>query len=657
MIARFYYSHDRATRWRLLTAVALASVVMLYRLFWASTYVSKWATRYAGYWLALLTALLFAVALYEEVRAHWPGWKHLQRHWPGLAVGLLVAVFWQVHEPHDFKILFDEHVLGGIARVMHYERQGAYAAYAHYANSHLTTLALDVDKRPLMYPFVVSVLHDLTGFRPENSFVANALISFALLMVTYGVGAALGGRGVGAFGQLLLAGLPLIAQNATGGGFDLLNMTGIAVFFATAWNYWRQTGAGGLNLCVFTGVALASCRYESMLFLGALMVLAILKWVREGRISLTLAAALSPPLAIPPMMINQIFWTGGGGSYFQTTADNFLNVKYIPENLEHAVVFLFNPDFQSNNSVLLSLVGVVALILTLVWILKRLPEIWRATGPELPLLLSVGGVLANTSISMLSFWGHWDEPLVSRFSLPLQLAFVWCAMFALTRWLNGRTAPAWLVGGTALYAVVAAAPVSSEAYMTNEFQTYVSYRWAGDYVRKHADQSVLIVTRASVMFTLYGQPNIPIGLADREPLKVVNTVSLGLYRDVWVIQEYVLNGPLNAWVEFPSARLDQRIQLKPMAEFACNTMYHIRISRVVGYDGTKPPGVVSLASELDKSKTENIKAGLGGDYAAPTSTNYLLTERPEDEPPAVPMLTQLPDDGEEMAKFLSRQFP
>ena len=82
-----------------------------------------------------------------------------------------------------------------------------------------------------------------------------------------------------------------------------------------------------------------------------------------------------------------------------------------------------------------------------------------------------------------------------------------------------------------------------------------------------------------------------------------------------------------------------------------------RISRVVGYDGAKPPGVVSLRKELDKSKTENIKAGLGGDYAAPNSTNYLLTERPSDEPPAVPMLTQLPDDGEEMAKFLSRQYP
>ncbi len=657
MIARFYYSHDRATRWRLLAAVLLASLVMIYRLFWATTYVSKWFTRYTGYWLILATAVLFAVSAYREIRAHWPGWRSLSRHWPGLLAGVLVAGFWQVHEPHDFKILFDEHVLGGIARVMHYDREGAYAAFAHFSNGHLTTIGLDVDKRPLMYPFVVSVLHDVTGFRPENSFLANALVSFVLLMVIYGAGTALGGRMVGCFGQMLLAGLPLIAQNATGGGFDLLNMTAIAVFFLTAWNYWRQPGTGGLDLCVFTGVALSNCRYESLLFLAVVMGLALLKWTREGRISLTLAAALSPPLALPPILINQIFLTGGGGAYFQTTADNFLNLKYVPEKHTHAVVFLFGVDFQSNNSILLSVVGVVALILTLVWIVKRLPAVWRESGPELPLLLVTLGVLGETSISMLSFWGHWDEPLVSRFSLPLHLAFVWCAMFALARWLNGRQPPAWIIGGAAVYAVVAAAPVSSEAYMTNEFQTYVSYHWAGDYVRKHADDSVLIVTRASVMFTLYGQPNVAIGVANRWPLKIVNTVPLGLYREVWVIQEYVLNGRLNAWVEFPSARLDQRIELKPMIEFACSTTYHIRISRVVGYDGTKHPGTVVLPMELDKSKADFIKTHLGGDWKPPTNTDNLLTERPADEPPAVPMLTQLPEDAEEMAKFLSRQYP
>ncbi|HTB62259.1 MAG TPA: hypothetical protein VK737_01615 [Opitutales bacterium] len=653
---RFYYSHDRTTRWWLLTAVGLAVAVLAYRLFLATTGVSTWFTRYCGYWLSLLTVTLFVMAMVGEIRAHWPGWRGLRSHWPGLLTGLLVAIFWQIHEPHDFKVLFDEHVLGSIARVMHFSREGAYDAYAHYSDGHLTTLLRGVDKRPLMYPFLVSVAHDLTGFRPENSFLVNGILGFILLMATYAVGVVFGGRGIGCFGQLLLAGLPLLAQNATGGGFDLLNITAIAIFLISAWNYWRQPDTGGLDFCVFSGVVLANCRYESLLFLGMLVVLALLKWAREGRISLTFLAAISPPLALPPILINQIFWANGNNGFFQTKAGDFLNFSHVPDNLTHAGVFLFTPDFNTNNSMLLSVVGAIALLLTLVWIGRRLPKFWRESGPELPLLLVILGILAETSISMLSFWGFWDQPLVMRFSLPLQLAFAVCAMYVASRWLNGRRLPGWVIGGTAIYAVAAAAPVSSEAYMTNDHQTYVSYRWARDYVLKHADPGVLIVTRASVMFTLYGQPCLPIGIANREPLKVVNTVPLGLYREVWVIQEYDIDGPLNAWVEYPPARLDQRIELKTMAEFACNTMYHIRISKVVGYDGSKKAGTVSLKGE-HSGDTEKIKAELGGDYNTPSGTENELTQRPEDEDPAIPMLTELPPTSSDLAEFLKKQYP
>ncbi len=657
MIARFYYSHDRATRWRLLGAVALASAVVEYRLGLASVKVSVWITQFAGYWLVAATCLLCAAALVAELRAHWPGWARLRPHWPGLLAGVLIALFWQAHEPHDFKILFDEHVLGGIARTMHYEREGAYPGYAHFINDHLVTFGFGVDKRPLLFPFLVSVVHDLTGFRPENSFVVNGLLGFALLMLIYGIGAVQGGWRVGCFGQLLFAGLPLIAQNATGGGFDLLNITVITAFFITAWNYWRQPGTGGLDLLVFTGLVLANCRYESMLFLALLAVLVVLKWVRERQVTLTLAAALSPPLVLPPLLLNQIFMGGGGGSYFQTSASNFLNFKYLGENVVHAGYFLFMPDFQSNNSLLLSLVGLAALLLALMWIGRQLPGFLKGFGVEIPLLLAVSGVLCVTFIGWLSFWGHWDDALVQRFSLPLYTGFVLCAMFVAARLLRGRLLPGWVVAGTAVYAVAAAAPVSSEAYMTNDMQSYVTYRWARDYVLKHADQSVLIISRASVMFTMYGQANIHMGIANHNPAKVANVLPNGLYRDIWVVQEYTRNAKLNAWVEYPPARLDQRFILKTIAEKDTNINFHVRISRVVGYDPARPAGVRRLQSEMDAATTDDTRKKLGGDYVAPSGTESVLTQRPADEPPAYPTLTQVPTDELEFNDYLLHQYP
>jgi hypothetical protein len=657
MIANFYFNQNRMMRWRLLIAAALSVMVIEYRLAWATTETSEWVTRYCGYWLLALTTIIFVLIVKEELRGRWPGWARLRPHWPGLLGAVVIAIFWQVHEPHDFKVLFDEHVLAGIARTMHYERQAAYPSYGHYANGHYFTIGLGVDKRPLMYPFLVSLLHDLTGYRPENSFVLNGLLGFFLLLLIYSVGVAAGGWRIGCLGQLLLAGLPLLAQNATSGGYDLLNTTALSVFLLVVWNYWRQPGSGGLDLGVFTGIMLANCRYEAMLFLGVLIVLALLKWVREKHIALTWTAALSPVLILPPMLLNQIFWSGGHGAFFQTTPDNFLNIKHVPDNLVHAGIFLYTPDFHTNNSMLLSIVGTVALLLTLLWIIRRLPQFWRETGLELPLLLTVLGILCTTAVSMLSFWGFWDDPVVMRFSLPLYTAFTWCAMYAAAHFCKKRFLPNWVLGFAAIYTVAAAAPVSSEAYMTSEHQTFVAYRWARDYVLSHdADKSILIISRASVMFTIYGIPNVHMGIANIVPLKVADTVQLGYYREIWVVQEYTLNGKLNAWVEYPPARLDKRLVLKPVAEFAYRTDSRLRISKVVGYDGTKPAGTTVLQGELS-GDTIKIREGLGGEYSAPTTTDNLLTERPADEPPAVPMLTQLPKDPADLDVFLSHQYP
>jgi hypothetical protein len=652
----FYFRHDRTTRWQLLLAIASAMAVAEYRMEFATRDVSVWFTRYFGYGLVALTALLFVLTAWKELRPRWPGWAGLRPHWPGLAIAAAGALFWQVHEPHDFKILFDEHVLASIARDMHFEREGAYHSFAHYVAGHFVTFWPAVDKRPLMYPFLVSVVHDLTGYRPANSFVVNGVLGFVLLLLIYAIGLAAGSQRAGYLGQLLLIGLPLLAQNATGGGFDLLNAVALCGFLLAAWNYWRQPGTGGLNLCVFTALVLANVRYESLLYLGLFGLLIVGKWVREQRLTLTWELALAPIFALPPVLINLIFYSNAGN--FQTEEQNFINVSHLPDNLAHALYFLFTPSFEINNSVLLSSVGSVTLIITLVVVIRRLVPYFRQARFEIPLVLTLAGVLTNTLLSLMLSWGHWEDPAVTRFSIPLQIAFAWCAMYVAAQWRPGRALPGWVLGFTGIYAIVAAAPVSSEAYMTNEHNTYVTYHWAQQYVTTHADKSVLIVTRADLLFTLYGYPNIPIGLANRVPEKVVNTVRLGLYRDVWAIQELMLNQKLNAWVEMPTARLDRRLVLQTIAEYPLGPEARVRISRIVAFDPKRPAGTVVLRGELPATGSNATSDTFMFEYTGSAlRTENILTARPEGEPPAIPSLSELPKNADDMDNMIYQQYP
>src|SRR6185436_2307184 len=81
-----------------------------------------------------------------------------------------------------------------------------------------------VDKRPLFFPFLLSLVHDVGGYRPANAFILNGILSFVFLGLVFVTGRMLAGRVAGWLGVALFAGLPLLAQNSTGGGFELLNL-------------------------------------------------------------------------------------------------------------------------------------------------------------------------------------------------------------------------------------------------------------------------------------------------------------------------------------------------------------------------------------------------------------------------------------------------
>ncbi len=658
---RIWSALPRTTRWQLILAVGLAAGLVEFRLGLATPEMDKPFVEHAGYWLTGGVALLFVLALVEEMRKRWQGWgwlrgAMLQAHWPGLVVGLLGAIFWQVHEPHEFKVLFDEHVLAATAYDMHFEREATHATYSHFINGRIYTFEPILDKRPLLYPFLVSLTHDLTGYRPENSFVVNGLLGALLLLLIYAVGAAMGGWRVGCLGQFLLVGLPLLEQNVTGGGYDLLNATMLCGLLLACWNYWRRPGTEGLELMVITAVLLANCRYESLLYLGVLPVIVVLKWLREKQVTLTWAAALSPLLVTLPLLHNQVFVQDT--SNFQTTQENFMNWSHVPDNVAHAISFLFSPDREDENSLLLSGLGAAALLVTVLGIGLRLKKQWKDPGPGMVLLLLVAVVLANSFLMMFLFWGHWDEPIVARFSLPLQLAFAWCILFVTAHMLRGRKLPGLALAAVGIWSVVSAAPVSSRAFATNEPEAYQAYRWARQYVLGHADPMVLVVARSTMMFTLYGRPSVSIGQANVAPEKLVTAKELGVYHDVWVVQEYMINRRLNAWMEYPSARLDQRLILEPVAEYAIHPEIKVRISRVVGYDPKRPAGTVILPGDVGTATVTDTE--MPWDYkgeGAQGGGSTPLTERPADQPAAVPTAKELPANMSDLEKMITHQLP
>ena len=140
-----------------------------------------------------------------------------------------------------------------------------------------------LDKRPLFQPLLVSLLHDLTGYRPENVFALNSALTFGLLGLVYVACRKLAGREAGILAVLLLTSLPLLAQNATGGGFELLNLVMIMSTLLLGMRFAEKRDPGSLQALLLSAVLLAQTRYESILFMLPVGLLVGWTWWKERR--------------------------------------------------------------------------------------------------------------------------------------------------------------------------------------------------------------------------------------------------------------------------------------------------------------------------------------------------------------------------------------
>jgi hypothetical protein len=556
--------------------------------------VAEALVRYGGYYIEAATFGLFAWFAVREMRRAWRGWAGLRPHRWSLAVILACAIFLQVHEPHTFKVLDDEYELAAVAQNLHFQREAAMPEKMHALDGTPTLVGGIVDKRPIAYSFLVATAHDLTGYRPANSWVVNGVLAAALLVFIYATGVRWGGLRTGLTGVLLLTGLPLLAQNATGGGFDLLNMTMLAAVFLAAVHYLKEPEGRGLELLVFAAVLLAGVRYESMLYLLALPALVGLRGLREGWGSVRLSwwVAGAPVLLTLPLAVHEVYF--GSDRYFQTSRVDFLNLKHVPDNLTDAVYFLFQWGSDLPNSVLLSVVGGLALVAALVFFASRWQDWRQERAPDLVLRVFLPLVLVNTAVTMGLSWGDWGDANITRYALPFLLALVWCVQWLLGRMAATRTVPGWVVAVAALYIVVVSAPTMAEAQATKSLYPHRLHDWVLAWLAEHGGNDTLVLGRSALPYIVYQQPAMTLSEANQVPERMQKLLELGLYRQILIVEEVVLDpatgqfktviqgglGPGTVFNETPNPAWKTEV----VAEARLHPRLIARILRITGYD-------------------------------------------------------------------------
>jgi hypothetical protein len=350
-------------------------------------------------------AAIAAVWRWRAVPRALRGGKHL---WPGAVAAVSLATIVFVLVPPRMRVQFDETSLVSVSQNMHLQRSALLATGAVPFEGGIVPIQNMMDKRPPLFAFLVSLLHDVSGYRVANAFAVNAgLLAVALLLVFAAARARLGLVGALAAPFLLLA-VPLTSIVATSAGFELLAAVLFTLVLLAALDFVRQPDTVRFVAFLGSGVLFAQSRYESLPALALVAVIVGWSVRRRFRPDRRACAALAACPALVTPLVFLLLHSRNPNFYPEAGGQDLVSLQH---GLEHAGPFLAAWFWPLFDNALPGVLSVVALLAVGLWLRRGRAGIADA-------LIAVP-VLGVTIAVLCWFFGDVREPMALRLFLPL----------------------------------------------------------------------------------------------------------------------------------------------------------------------------------------------------------------------------------------------
>jgi hypothetical protein len=542
----------------------------------AIIFVSK-----TGYWFVLAAFVLFLRALWLTFRDDLRALRFRDFDWASAAVVALGGVVLLVHETFGFKIVMDEIMLLGTSMSMHFDKTVLTPMRGNDIQGVFVILDGMMDKRPLFFPFLLSLLHDLTGYRPANAFVLNGVLTFVFLaMVNHG-GCLLAGRRAGWLGVLLFAGLPLLSHNATGGGFELLNLVMILASLLLGARFIARRDEPSLTAFCFAGLLLVQVRYESMLYLLPVVLIVLWVWLGERRVVLSWPVILAPLLLIAYPLQHRIFELRTSAWQLESKPESGapFAASYVLDNLSHAANFFFSSPKDQPSSLTLSILGWLALPFLVLFLAKKVPALRSASPVFAATAFFTVGFAAQFVLLMCYFWGKFDDPVIRRLSLPTHLWLVIAVMAVLPQFANAVFQRV-LLGLAAFGLIVSGVPSMAAHAYSQEYLPGRETAWRRQFIADQPRKDYLVIDNDSVLWIAHQISATPVFQAKNRRKDIAFFLRNRAFSDVFVFQRYEIDAETGRMTLREGDDPGPEYVLEPVREERLQTLTLTRISRV-----------------------------------------------------------------------------
>lgn len=487
-----------------------------------------------------------------------------------------------VHEKLAFKILMDEVNLLGTSMSMHYDRLVLFPTRGYEVNGSFQILGGQLDKRPYFFPFLISILHDITGYRPENGFYLNQLLLLGFLCLLFIIGRLLGGFWAGIVCVLGFSSVPLLSQVSNGCGFELLNVLMIALVIYHSMLYLQVTNEQNLATLLFSAILLAQVRYESVIFVFPVGVVILLGWWKLKKVVISNVMIASPMLLLPYPLVNKVFeqWQGAWQMKDKAGVEQPFGFEYIYDNFGYAVAYFFSFSPDQPNNLVLAVTGCLGLVFYAVKFVPQVSSLLRNPNLHTAIMVCLGGLLGLFLLLMAYFWGQFTDPVVRRLSLPIFFLMIIPLVSCIALYKRKGMIYKILSGVFILAIVGDTIPTLSKNIITQTYMPGKHVQWQRAFLRAHPTKDFLMID-SPIMWVTHKIPAVSHTRALSKKAELKFLLDTKKYDDIYVYQRFgkdLANGTL---VPAANTVLDDDFVLETVAQQHFGSISLATISRVV----------------------------------------------------------------------------
>ena len=258
----------------------------------------------SGYYFIFVSFFLWAAYLFKF---HYAQLKSLiLKHYDGLLLSSLLVILIFYIAPPKFKILNDETNLIGVSMSMFQSKKTSLPIQGFNLDYRSPEYKSSIDKRPLLYPLLVSFVHSLRGYSAFNGFVVNFIFGILALFTFYLCIYDHFPRIYALISILIIASLPNFVMWVTSSGFETLNLFFIICTLYLFNRVIVTQNIQNTELLFLTLVLVSQCRYESAIFTLSFLFLLPMLLRKETIASFTAITYLTPALFIPTIWLTRL---------------------------------------------------------------------------------------------------------------------------------------------------------------------------------------------------------------------------------------------------------------------------------------------------------------------------------------------------------------